>query len=116
MARPPLQHLFEILLILQPAFALGNTQLTPDDESQDSDASSSVSEIFSDSESDSDSNSDLELNSEDSDNEDDSPEDFSNDDGQLPPEYYLEQAESLDISQLRQNRYSDGTQEKLDET
>lgn len=25
MARPPLQHLFEILLILQPAFALGNT-------------------------------------------------------------------------------------------
>lgn len=91
-------------------------QLTPDDESQDSDASSSVSEIFSDCESDSDSNSDLELDSEDSDDEDDSPEDFSNDDGQLPPEYYLEQAESLDISQLRQNRYSDGTQEKLDET
>jgi hypothetical protein len=25
MARPPLRHLFEILLILQPAFALGNT-------------------------------------------------------------------------------------------
>jgi hypothetical protein len=24
MARPPLQHLFEILLILQPAFALGS--------------------------------------------------------------------------------------------
>jgi hypothetical protein len=25
MARSPLRHLFEILLILQPAFALGNT-------------------------------------------------------------------------------------------
>ncbi|KAH2026139.1 hypothetical protein KXV43_000989 [Aspergillus fumigatus] len=91
-------------------------QLTPDDESQDSNASSSVSKIFSDSESNSNSNSDLELDSEDSDNKDDSPEDFSNNDSQLPPEYYLEQAESLDISQLQQKRYSDGTQEKLDET
>jgi hypothetical protein len=95
----------------------GSRQFKPDDtEGQDSDASSSVSDIFSDCASDSDSNSDLEFDSEDSDDEDDGPEDSYNDDGQLPPEYYLEQAENLDVSQLRQKRYSDSTQEKLDET
>ncbi|EDN05363.1 conserved hypothetical protein [Histoplasma mississippiense (nom. inval.)] len=35
---------------------------------------------------------------------------------QLPPEHYLALAESLDITQLRQKRYSPKTQEKLDET
>ncbi|GIJ89518.1 hypothetical protein Asppvi_008460 [Aspergillus pseudoviridinutans] len=91
-------------------------QFYPDDkENQDSDASSSVSEIFSGGESDSDSNSDLGYDSQDSDDGDDVPDD-SSDDGQLPPEYYLAQAESLDVSQLRQKRYSDSTQERLDET
>ncbi|KAI2734345.1 hypothetical protein DTO013E5_10161 [Penicillium roqueforti] len=33
---------------------------------------------------------------------------------QLPPEYYLHEAESLDISQLRHKRYSPKTQERLD--
>ncbi|EDN08178.1 predicted protein [Histoplasma mississippiense (nom. inval.)] len=37
------------------------------------------------------------------------------DEGQLPPEHYLALAESLDVSQLRQKRYSPKTQEKLDE-
>ncbi|KAH1596989.1 hypothetical protein KXX44_006306 [Aspergillus fumigatus] len=91
-------------------------QLTPNNESQDSNASSSISKIFSDSKSNSNSNSDLELDSKDSDNKDNSPEDFSNNNSQLPPEYYLEQAESLDISQLQQKQYSDSTQEKLDKT
>ncbi|KAJ5283267.1 hypothetical protein N7505_001247 [Penicillium chrysogenum] len=34
---------------------------------------------------------------------------------QLPPEYYLHEAESLDVSQLRHKRYSPKTQERLDE-
>lgn len=35
--------------------------------------------------------------------------------GQLPAEHYLAKAESLDISQLRQRRYSPLTQDKLDD-
>ncbi|EDN05279.1 conserved hypothetical protein [Histoplasma mississippiense (nom. inval.)] len=42
--------------------------------------------------------------------------DEDDDDGQLPAEHYLALAESLDIAQLRQKRYSPNTQEKLDET
>lgn len=85
--------------------------------SQSDDGSSDVSEIFSDNESESDSNTDPELDSEASDSDSDGPDDKSfNDEGQLPPEYYLAQAESLDVSQLRQKRYADKTQEKLDET
>ncbi|BCR82796.1 hypothetical protein ACHE_10198S [Aspergillus chevalieri] len=49
-------------------------------------------------------------------NEDEPSDDISDDEGQLPPEHYLAQAKSLNVSQLRQQRYSDGTQEKLDET
>lgn len=37
-------------------------------------------------------------------------------DEQLSPEYFLQEAESLDVSQLRQKRYSPKTQERLDET
>ena len=49
--------------------------------------------------------------------DEDEPDDNAFDDeGQLPPEHYLAQAESLDVTQLRQKRYSDGTQERLDET
>ncbi|KAL4899407.1 hypothetical protein BDW74DRAFT_163598 [Aspergillus multicolor] len=82
----------------------------------DADASSNVSEDFSDIESDSDSNTDLELDSKGSDSDDNDPDNDSNDEGQLPREYYLAQAESLDVLQLRQKRYADGTQEKLDDT
>lgn len=83
----------------------------------DDDASSDVSEVFSDFESDSDSNTDLELDNEVSDSDDNDPDDDSlNDEGQLSPEHYLAQAESLNVSQLRQKRYADGTQEKLDDT
>ncbi|KAL2370875.1 hypothetical protein RJZ57_004682 [Blastomyces gilchristii] len=42
--------------------------------------------------------------------------DEDDDDGQLPAEHYLALAESLDIAQLRQKRYSPNTQEKLDDT
>ena len=66
--------------------------------------------------SDSNSSSDLEPDSEVSDDEDEPNNNTFDDEGQLPPEHYLAQAESLDVSQLRQKRYSDGTQERLDET
>ena len=35
---------------------------------------------------------------------------------ELPAEYYLQEAECLDVSRLRQKRYSPRTQDKLDET
>lgn len=35
---------------------------------------------------------------------------------ELPAEHYLQEAECLDVSRLRQKRYSPRTQEKLDET
>lgn len=80
-----------------------------------SDATSDLTEISSDNGFDSDSSSDPELDSDVSD--EDEPDDNAFDDkGQLPPEHYLAQAESLDVTQLRQKRYSDGTQERLDET
>jgi hypothetical protein len=78
----------------------------PDEkESQNESVSGSVS----------DSNSDLELDSEDSDDDDPGDDSFE-DEGQLPPEHYLAKAESLDVSRLRQTRYSDSTRERLDET
>ncbi|KAL4864645.1 hypothetical protein BDV12DRAFT_175830 [Aspergillus spectabilis] len=86
------------------------------DRANQSDASSDLSEIFSDNGSDSDSSSDPDLDSEDSDDEDEPDNDTFDNEGQLPPEHYLAQAESLDVSQLRQKRYSNGTQERLDKT
>ncbi|KAL5040779.1 hypothetical protein BDW71DRAFT_201896 [Aspergillus fruticulosus] len=76
----------------------------------DDDASSDVSEVFSDFESDSDSNTDLELDNEVSDSDDNDPDDDShNDEGQLSPEHYLAQAESLneklDDTHAYWNRY-----------
>ena len=85
-----------------------------DDKENQSGASSNLTEIFSDNRSDSDSTSDPELDSEDSDDE--PGDDISDDEGQLPCEHYLAQAENLDVSQLRQQRYSDVTQKRLDET
>lgn len=80
-----------------------------------SNATSDLTKIFSDNGSDSDSSSDPELDSEVSD-EDEPNDNAFDDEGQLPPEHYLAQAESLDVTQLRQKQYSDGTQERLDET
>ncbi|KAK2763710.1 hypothetical protein FQN54_009326 [Arachnomyces sp. PD_36] len=81
------------------------------DDMSESDASSDVSEVFSNDGSDIESNSDLEVDSEDSDD----PDDDLFDEGQLPPEHYLDEAKRLDVSRLRQKRYSDSTQKKLDE-
>jgi hypothetical protein len=80
-----------------------------------SDACSDVSAIFSDNGLESESNSDSQLDSEDSDDDDDLGDDSFDDEGQLPPEHYLSQARNLDVSQLRQKRYADGTRERLDE-
>ncbi|KAL2822819.1 hypothetical protein BDW59DRAFT_163629 [Aspergillus cavernicola] len=60
------------------------------------------------------SNSDLEVDSEDSGDGDDL--DHLDDEDQLPAEHYLAKAANLDASQLRQKRYSNGTQERLYET
>lgn len=85
----------------------------PNDEN---DASSDFSEIFSNdpldiASSDSSSASEHEFDSE---SEDDLA--LDDEEEQLPPEHYLQEAECLDVSLLRQKRYSPGTQEKLDET
>ncbi|OJJ83433.1 uncharacterized protein ASPGLDRAFT_47981, partial [Aspergillus glaucus CBS 516.65] len=42
--------------------------------------------------------------------------DIFDNEGQLPHEHHLTQAESLNVSQLQQKRYSDATQERLNET
>lgn len=86
------------------------------DDKSDSDASSILSQIISDNGSDDDSESELELDGETSDNESDSDDDDLHDEGQLSPEEYLAIAEKLDVTQLRQKRYSPNTQDKLDET
>ncbi|OJD22696.1 hypothetical protein ACJ73_05960 [Blastomyces percursus] len=83
----------------------------PDDDQNDSDASSDVSRIFSDNGPESESNSDSGLDSEEDPDDSDN-----NDEGQLPAAHYLARAENLDVTQLRQKRYSDKTQEALDDT
>ncbi|KAJ5471584.1 hypothetical protein N7530_008941 [Penicillium desertorum] len=87
----------------------------------ESDISPGHSEIFSDHASDTDSSTapsvfDSSSESE-SESEVESEDDLASEDEeeQLPPEYYLHEAESLDVSQLRQKRYSPKTQERLDE-
>jgi hypothetical protein len=88
----------------------------------ESDTSLDLPEIFSDSASDSDSSTAPSVfdGSSDSDSEsDDELEDelaLEDEEEQLSPEYYLQEAEALDVSQLRQKRYSPKTQERLDET
>ncbi|OJD20670.1 hypothetical protein ACJ73_07994 [Blastomyces percursus] len=54
--------------------------------------------------------------SDDEDDSDNSNDNAFDDEGQLPPEHYLAQAKTLDVSQLRQKRYSERTEEKLEET
>lgn len=88
----------------------------------ESDASSGLPEIFSNNASDSDSStasSDFDASSESESESDDESEDelaLEDEEEQLSPEYYLQEAESLDVSRLRQKRYSPKTQERLDET
>ena len=79
----------------------------------ESDASSDFPEIFSNEASGTDSST-----SSDSDSSSESEDDLALEDEekQLPPEHYLQEAECLDVSLLRQKRYSPRTQEKLDET
>ncbi|KAJ5640364.1 uncharacterized protein N7484_008226 [Penicillium longicatenatum] len=95
-------------------FGLVQSEVQSEDQTP-SCVSSDASSIFSDNESESESNSDLETESDDSDDED-SPDDFDTDKGQLPPEHYLAEAEGLDVSRLRQKRYSDKTEEQLNDT
>jgi hypothetical protein len=91
----------------------------------ESDTSSDLPEIFSNNASDSDDStapSDFDDSSEsesepddESDNESEDELALEDEEEQLSPEYYLQEAESLDVSQLRQKRYSPKTQERLDE-
>jgi len=90
-----------------------------DNKENQTDASSDLTEIFSDNSFDSDSISDLELDSEDSDMKMRmNPMTISlmmRASCLLSPEHYLAQAESLNVSQLRQKQHSDTTQERLNE-
>ena len=88
----------------------------PDLSDDESDASSELPEIFSNEASETDSattSGDCDDEDE-SESEDDLP--MEDEEKQLPPEHYLQEAECLDVSQLRQKRYSPRTQDKLDET
>ncbi|EQL28673.1 hypothetical protein BDFG_08585 [Blastomyces dermatitidis ATCC 26199] len=82
---------------------------------------SGLPKIFLNNASDSDSStapSDFDYSSEPESESDDESEDelaLEDEEEQLSPEYYLQEAESLDVSQLRQKRYSPKTQERLDE-
>ena len=80
-----------------------------------SNATSDLTETSLDNRFDSNSSSNPELDSEVSD-EDEPEDDAFDDEGQLPPEHYLAQAESLDVTQLWQKQYSNSTQERLNET
>jgi hypothetical protein len=84
----------------------GHSEVFLDSSDTDSSTESSVFDSSSESESES------EVES-----ENESEADLSSDDEeeQLPPEYYLHEAESLDTSQLRKKRYSPKTQERLDD-
>ncbi|KAL1980087.1 hypothetical protein VTN96DRAFT_4676 [Rasamsonia emersonii] len=93
----------------------------------ESDARTDLPDIFSNNPSNDSSDSDTEPNRDDSDDDsDDSSDDdaFYDDEEQHPPEYYLllatlshlAEADRLDVSQLRQQRYSPKTQKKLEET
>lgn len=83
----------------------------------ESDRTSDLSPVFSDEDDASDTSSASE-------SEHDSGDNLSEDDSilddeewrELPAEHYLQEAECLDVSRLRQKRYSPRTQEKLDET
>ncbi|KAJ5776688.1 uncharacterized protein N7511_001699 [Penicillium nucicola] len=88
----------------------------PDLSDDESDASSELPEIFSNEASETNSSpTSGDCDDEDeSESEDDMP--MEDEEKQLPPEHYLQEAECLDVSQLRQKRYSPRTQVKLDET
>uniref|UniRef100_A0A093VMV6 Uncharacterized protein n=1 Tax=Talaromyces marneffei PM1 TaxID=1077442 RepID=A0A093VMV6_TALMA len=101
---------------MAPSQCDGGTAVSTLDDESDSDASSVLSQIFSDNGSDDESASDLESDQDESDDESDSDDYDLHDKGQLSAEEYLAIAENLNVSQLRQKRYSDATQDKLDET
>jgi hypothetical protein len=84
-----------------------------------SNASTDLPDIFSNDPSDASSDSELEPDMEpDGDDSDDDSDGelLFDDEKQYPPEYYQAESDSLDVSRLRQKRYSDKTQAKLNET
>ncbi|KAJ5343508.1 uncharacterized protein N7506_003332 [Penicillium brevicompactum] len=90
--------------------------------SDESDTTPGHSAVFSDHASDTDSSTEPSVFDSSSECEDESEDDSEDElvseeeEEQLPPEYYLHEAESLDVSQLRQKRYSPNTQRCLDDT
>ena len=90
--------------------------------SDESDTTPGHSAVFSDHASDTDSSTEPSVFDSSSESEDESKDDSEDElvsedeEEQLPPEYYLHEAESLDVSQLRQKRYSPNTQRCLDDT
>ncbi|CAG8076243.1 unnamed protein product [Penicillium salamii] len=86
--------------------------------SDESDTTPGHSEVFSVHASDTDSSTEPSVFDSSSESEDESEDELvsEEEEEQLPPEYYLHEAESLDVSQLRQKRYSPNTQRHLDDT
>jgi hypothetical protein len=91
--------------------------------SDESNTSAGSPSIFSDDSSDdssdssvSDNESDVDGDSDDSDSDSGDDDCLFEDEVEHPPEYYLAAAENLDVSQLRQQRYSPKTREKLEDT
>ena len=78
-----------------------------------SDANTYLSDIFSDDGQSSDSETDSHSSNEDSDSDSDL---LLDNGGQHPPGHYLAEGDRLNVSQLRQHRYSPKTQKRLDET
>jgi hypothetical protein len=80
-------------------------------------SSDDIPAIFSANASDDDTDTDSAPSDSDFDSEaEDESEDESEVEEELSPEYFLKEAEFLDVSQLRQKRYSPKTEERLDET
>lgn len=82
-------------------------------------SSDDIPAIFLTNASDDDTDTDTDSTPSDSDSDgeaEDESEDESEVEEELSPEYFLKEAESLDVSHLRQKRYSPKTEERLDET
>lgn len=89
-----------------------NEDMPTDDES---DSTTVVnSDTFSDDETDSTTEVDSDIFSDHSDDDTDDEASLFNDEERHPPEYYLVESASLDVSRLRQRRYSPKTQGRLD--
>lgn len=93
-----------------------NNDLVPTDNESDRMTDDDTNNLFDESDDDTDDTEDTEILSNESDSDIDDEVYLSDDEGPRPPEYYLDEAASLDVKRKRQRqrRYSPKTQERLD--